>query len=87
MHNRDLIENQNGTNGIEFVTDTAAHVAPINQKFVKLQVLAATVIAEILPQPTGNAYTGLTLAVGTEINFEFTSIKLTSGAVLVTKGV
>jgi hypothetical protein len=87
MYNRDLIENQNGSGGIEFITDAVAHVAPNNQKFVKLQVLSAAVIAEILPQPTGNDYTGATLAVGTTINFEFTSIKLTSGSVLVTKGV
>jgi hypothetical protein len=82
-----LQENQNGVCGIEFVNDTLAHVAPTNQKFVKLQVVAATVIAEILPQPTGNVYTGITLPVGTDIAFEFTSIKLTSGTVVVTKGV
>lgn len=87
MNNRDLLENQNGVLGIEFISDTAKHVAPLNQKFVKLQVLATAVIASIEPQPTGNTYTSFSFPAGTVLEFEFNSITLTSGTVIAYKGV
>lgn len=87
MDNRDLLENQNGTLGIEVITDTALHIAPSGQKFTGIVVASATVIASITPAPTGNALAGLTLPAGSFIDFEFTQIQLTSGTVVVKKGV
>ena len=85
--NRDLLENQNGIGGIEVITDTALHTAPLNQSFVSLIVATPTVITSIVPEHTGNALAGLTLPAGFTVDFVFTQIMLASGTIVVKKGV
>jgi hypothetical protein len=87
MNNRDLLENQNGINGIEVITDTALHTPPSGQIFTGIVVATATVIASIVPAHTGNSLAGLTLPVNFKVDFPFTAITLTSGTIVVKKGV
>ena len=85
--NRDLFENSMGVNGIEVITDTAVHTAPINELFCAIMVTADCVIATINASVTGNTITGITIPTGMVIPVTFTSISLTSGQVIAVKGV
>ena len=86
MNNRDLLENQNGINGIEVITDTVLHTPPAGQIFTGIVVATATVIASIVPTHTGNALAGLTLPAGFSVDFPFTGITLASGTIVAKKG-
>lgn len=87
MYNRDLLENQYGYGGIEYISDTLSHVAPKAMCFCTLIVIAPTVLSAITPTPTGNTLTGETIPAGTILNGQFTSITLTSGKLIAYKGV
>ena len=87
MYNRDLVENQMGYGGIEYINDTQPHTPPKGLFFCTLIVIAATTLSAISPVPTGNALTGEIVPVGTIIYGQFTSITLTSGKVIAYKGV
>ena len=87
MNNRDLLENQNGINGIEVITDTAEHTPPAGMIFTGIVVATSTVITSMIPVHTGNALAGLTLPAGFAVDFPFTSITLASGTIVAKKGV
>lgn len=81
--NRDILEEQMGKAGFEFISDTAAHIG----KFCALRLVSDTVFAAILPAPSGNTFTGVTIPSGTTIPGTFTSVTLTSGSLMAFKEV
>ena len=72
-----------GRGEFEFVSNTAAHTGD----FIGLQTIEPTVFSAILPAPTGNTFTGETIPANTMIMGKFTSVTLTSGALIAYKGV
>jgi len=81
--NRDIMEEQMGKAGFEFISDTSAHVG----NYCAIQTTADTVFAAVLPVPTGNTFTGVSIKEGTPIPGLFTSITLTSGSVIAYKAI
>lgn len=87
MYNRDIAENSMGSNGFEFINDTAVHVAPQNQFFCALQIVEDTSFATMKPLPTGNTITGETIIAGSVLYGSFENLSLAFGKVIAYKGV
>ena len=84
-----ILENSMAENGYEVVLNTVERVAASDSGFVGIIVLEDAVISAITCDPplTGGAITGITLNAGMALPIKFKKITLTSGKVMLAKGV
>jgi hypothetical protein len=86
----DKTEEALGGKGFELIEDAAAHAAPAGQCFIALHFVEDTVIAAYLADAsapiTGTIIARIWLA-GTVLYGKFTSVTLTSGAIVAYRGV
>jgi len=86
----DKAEESMGGKGFELISNTAAHPAPTGQCFAALHFVEDTIIAahsEDATAPIVGTITGITWVAGTTLFGKFTSVTLTSGAVVAYYGV
>jgi flavodoxin len=81
----DIIEDSLGGKGLEIISDTAAHIPPAWQCFKAINIMTDTIIAAHLEDsgaPVTGTLTGVSFTAGVWIFGKFTSIELTSGALI-----